>query len=91
MSGIKPIRMIQIGMIALVFAAGFLCGSLTQRNADAQLKELGQAGMQKLGSQGGAAGNIVELGKSIVEMQQHVDGLQKNIDTLKAVKSALGG
>jgi hypothetical protein len=31
------------------------------------------------------------LGTSIVEMQDHVNGLQKNIDTLKKVQSALGG
>jgi len=91
MSGLKLTRMIQIGMIVLVFAVGFLCGSLTQKSADAQLKEIGRAGIQKLGPQGGAAGSVVELGRSIVEMQQHVDGLQKNIDTLKTVQSALGG
>jgi hypothetical protein len=78
-------------MIGLVFTAGFLCGSLTQKSADAQIKELGQAGMQQLGSQGGAVGSVMELGKSIIDMQQHVDGLQKNINTLKSVKSALGG
>lgn len=91
MSSIKMTRMIQIGMIVLVFAAGFLCGTLTQKSAEAQLKELGQAGAEKLGSQGGAVGSAMELGKSIVEMQEHVDGLQKNINTLKKVKSALGG
>jgi hypothetical protein len=34
---------------------------------------------------------VVKLGESIVEMQQHVDGLQKNIEVLKKVKSSLGG
>jgi hypothetical protein len=28
---------------------------------------------------GGALGSAKELGSSIVEMQQHVDGLQKNL------------
>ncbi|MGV8073552.1 MAG: hypothetical protein AB2L11_03170 [Syntrophobacteraceae bacterium] len=91
MSGVKLSRMVQIGMIVLVFAVGFICGSLTQRSAEAQLKELGQVGMEKIGQQGGAGGSIMELGKSIIEMQKHVDGLQKNINTLKTVKSALGG
>lgn len=91
MSRIKMTRMIQFVMIVVVFAAGFLCGTLTQKSAEAQLKELGKAGVEKLGSQGGAVGSVMELGKSIVEMQEHVDGLQKNIDTLKKVKSALGG
>jgi hypothetical protein len=40
---------------------------------------------------GGALGSAQELGASIVEMQQHVDGLQKNLATLKKVQAALGG
>jgi hypothetical protein len=40
---------------------------------------------------GGALGSVKELGSSIVEMQQHVDGLQKNLATLKKVQAALGG
>lgn len=36
-------------------------------------------------------GSVVKLGESIVELQQHVDGLHKDIDVLKKVKSALGG
>lgn len=39
----------------------------------------------------GALGPVGELGTSIVEMQEHVTGLQKNIDTLKQVQSALSG
>ena len=39
----------------------------------------------------GALGSAKELGSSIVEMQQHVDGLQKNLATLKKVEAALGG
>jgi hypothetical protein len=31
------------------------------------------------------------LGTAITEMQHHVDGLQKNINTLKGVQSAIGG
>jgi len=74
-----------------VFWIGFLCGSITQKNAQAQLKELGQPGLQQMGQPGGKAGSVLELGKSIVEMQQHVDGLQKNLDTLKGIKATLGG
>jgi hypothetical protein len=40
---------------------------------------------------GGALGSVTELGSSIVEMQQHGDGLQKNLATLKKVEVALGG
>jgi hypothetical protein len=84
-------RAAQVGLLAGVFAAGFLCGSASHRRADAQLGDLGKAAMEKAGESGGALGSVVELGSAIVEMQQHVDGLQKNIDVLKKVKSNLGG
>ena len=82
---------LKIGVVAVVFGAGFLCGSVTQRSADAQLKEMGEAAMKQAGQSGGALGSAVQLGTAIVDMQQHVDGLQKNIDVLKKVKSSLGG
>jgi hypothetical protein len=84
-------RVIRVGIVGLVFAAGFLCGSVTHRRADAQLGELGKAAMEQAGGSGGALGSAVKLGETIVDLQQHVDGLQKNIDVLKQVKSSLGG
>jgi len=84
-------RLIRVGVTGVVFAAGFLCGSITHRNADAQLRELGKGVVEKAGESGGPLGSAVKLGEAIVEMQQHVDGLQKNIDILKAVKTGLGG
>jgi hypothetical protein len=84
----RPLRMAVVGTI---FAVGFLCGSLTQRHADAQLGELGKQALEQAGASGGALGSAVKLGEAIVEMQQHVDGLQQNIDVLKKVKSSLGG
>ena len=84
-------RAVRIGILAAVFGAGFLCGSVTQRSADAQLKELGEAAMKQAGESGGALGSVTQLGTTIVDLQQHVDGLQKNIDVLKKVKSSLGG
>lgn len=84
-------RGIQIGLLAAMFGAGYLVGSVHHRNADAQLGDVGKAAMEKAGGAGGAVGSVTQLGSSIVEMQQHVDGLQKNIETLKQVKSALGG
>jgi len=68
-------------------AAGYLCGSLGQRSAEAQLGDV----MKKAGAQGGAFGSVGQLGSSIVEMQQHVDGLNKDLETLRKVKTALGG
>ncbi len=79
-------------MAALIgmFGIGFICGSLSQQKADAQLKDLGGAAIKQAAGSG-ALGSVGELGTSIVEMQDHVSGLQKNIDTLKKVQSALGG
>ncbi len=84
-------RAVRMALVATIFAMGFLCGSLTQRHADAQLGELGKEALQKAGESGGALGSAVKLGEAIADMQQHVDGLQKNIDFLKKVKSSLGG
>lgn len=84
-------RSLRVGALAVVFSAGFLCGSVTHRNADAQLKELGDAAMKQAGGSGGAVGSAVQLGGAIVDMQQHLDALQKNMDVLKKVKAALGG
>jgi hypothetical protein len=84
-------RAARVGLLAGLFAAGFLCGSLSQRSADAQIGDLGGKAMEKAADAGGAAGSAGKLGTSIVEMQQHVDGLQKNLETLKQVKAALGG
>jgi len=55
-------------------------GSVRQRSVQAQVPGMG-----------GALGSVTEFGASIVEMQQHVDGLQKNLTTLKKVQAALGG
>jgi hypothetical protein len=82
---------VRVGVVGAIFAVGFLCGSVSQRRADAQLGDLGKAAMEKAGESGGALGSAVKLGEAIVDMQQHVDGLQKNIDVLKKVKSSLGG
>ncbi len=78
-----------------VFATGYLCGSVTQRNTDAQMGDVGGAAagavMKGAGEQGGALGSAAKLGSAIVDMQDHVSALQKNLDTLKGIKSALGG
>src|SRR5262245_40723543 len=87
----RSARGIRIGLTAVVFAGGFLCGSLSQRSADAQLKELGGQAVEKAAGSGGALGQAAKLGTSIVEMQQNVDSLQKNLDNLKQIKAALGG
>jgi hypothetical protein len=82
---------VRVGLVGTIFAVGFLCGSVSQHRADAQLGDLGKEALEKAGGSGGMLGSAVKLGESIVEMQQHVDGLQKNIEVLKKVKSSLGG
>lgn len=77
MASAKIGRGIQVAVLAGMFAGGYLVGSLSQRQADAQLGDVGKAAMEKAGGAGGALGSVTELGSSIVEMQGHVDGLQK--------------
>jgi hypothetical protein len=73
-------RGVFISLLGGMFILGFVSGSVSQRSAQAQVPGMG-----------GALGSAKELGSSIVEMQQHVDGLQKNLATLKKVQGALGG
>ena len=80
-------RGLRIAAVAGIFGAGYLCGSLGQPSAQAQLGEV----MKKAGEQGGALGSVAQLGSSLVEMQQHVDGLNKDLEALRKVKTALGG
>ncbi len=85
------VRGMRLGILALTFAAGFIAGSVNRHTADAQLGDMGKAAMDKAKESGGALGSAAELGSAITDMQQHIDGLQKNMDILKKVKSALGG
>ena len=81
-------RFATIAMISGAFTVGYFYGSITQHRADAQ----GIGGiLQQAEKAGGPIGSAAQLGSSLVEMQDHVTGLQKNIDTLKKVQSALGG
>ena len=89
MAHASVVRGLRIAFIAGVFAAGYLCGT-TQQRAHAQLGQMGSEMMKKAGESGGALGGAMELGNTIVDMEKHVDGLQKNLDALKKVKAALG-
>ena len=73
----------RIAAMVAIFGAGFLCGSASQRSANAQLGDV----MKKAGD----VGSVGDMGSAITDMQSHVEGLQKNLDTFKKVKSALGG
>ncbi len=84
-------RTARIAAMVGIFGAGWLGGSVTQRNADAQTGDLGKAAMEKAGDQGGTLGAAGKLGTSITDIQKNLDALQKNVDTLKSIQSMLGG
>jgi hypothetical protein len=82
---------VRIGIVTAVFSAGYLCGSLPQQSANAQMGEIGGEMLKKATESGGTLGSVAQLGTAITDMEKNVSGLQKNIDTLKKVKAALGG
>jgi len=84
-------RGVFVSLLGGMFVLGFVSGSVRQQSAQAQVPGVGKGVLEKATGAGGALGSVTELGSSIVEMQQHVDGLQKNIATLKKVQAALGG
>jgi hypothetical protein len=77
---------VRAGVLAGTFALGYLVGSVSTTPAEAQLGD-----MIKGAAKSGKLGPVGDLGSSIVDMQEHVDGLEKNLETLRQVKSALGG
>ena len=74
-------------LIVGVFGLGYVCGSATQRQAQAQMGGM----LEKAGKMGGPVGSVAQFGSSLVEMQDHINGLQKNLDTFKKVQASLGG
>jgi len=80
-------RVFTTAIILGVFGLGYLCGSMTQRQAEAQIGGL----LEKAGKAGGPMGSVAQFGSSIVEMQDHISGLQKNLDTFKKVQASLTG
>ena len=83
----KLSRGLMIAIMVGIFGLGYVCGTVTQRQAQAQMGGL----LDKAGKMGGPVGSIAEFGSSIVEMQDHITGLQKNLDTFKKVQSSLTG
>jgi len=84
-------RGMQVGAILTIFGAGYLCGTVTERRAIADMTDLGGAAMKEAAGGTGMVGQAAKLGTAIGDMQGQVDGLQKNLETLKAIKGALGG
>lgn len=76
------------GVTAAVFAAGFLCGSVAQQPAVAGVGDAMKGAME---GAAGSANPAAKLGTSITDMQEHIDGLNKNMATLKEIQGMLGG
>ena len=75
-------RGLRIAAVVGIFGAGYLCGTFGQRGACAEM------GAPREG--GGSFGPFGQLEKSIADMQQHVDGLNKELETLRKISGALG-
>ena len=87
----KPFS-VRVVLVAGIFAAGFFCGSLSQRPAQAQLGDLGGKAMEAAGNSGsGPLAAAGKLGTSISDMQTHLDALNKTLEMLKQIKGMLGG
>ena len=80
----RKTRALRVALVAGIFAAGFFCGSLSQRPAQAQLGDVGGKAMEATGAGGGPLGAAAKLGTSIGDMQTHLDALNK-------IKGMLGG
>lgn len=83
--------LVQAGAAAVIFAGGMLCGTMLQRPVEAQMGDLMKKAGEAAGEQGGALGAAAKLATSITGLQQHVGDLQKDVDGLKKIQSALGG
>ena len=77
-------RIAMIGMLFGTFTLGYVCGSVSTPRASAQLPQMP-------GGLSGITGAASQLGSSITDMEHNVSGLQKNLDTLKKIQSALTG
>jgi len=88
-------RGMQVAAILSIFGAGYLSGTVTERRAIADMAGMGSAvggaAMKEAAGGSGMVGQAAKLGTAIGDMQTQVDGLQKNLETLKTIKSALGG
>lgn len=82
--------LVRLVLVAMIFAAGWVGGSITSRNATAQMPGMADA-MKAAEGQGGALGSAAKMGTTLAEMQSNVENLQKGLDTLKTVQKAIGG
>jgi len=69
-------------VITGVFGQGYVCGTMTRRQAEAQSGGI----LEKASKAGGPVGSVASFGNSLVEMQDHISGLHKNDQSLKPLK-----
>ena len=62
--------------ILLAFFAGYVAGSVHTRNAIAL----------ELGGAGSTIESLKSLGKTVIEMQENIDKLQANVNSVKKIK-----
>ncbi|GFO66692.1 hypothetical protein GMLC_02710 [Geomonas limicola] len=84
-------NLVRVVVLTAVFSAGYLCGSVAPQRAEADLGEIGSDVMKRASESGGTIGTVAKLGGAITDMEKHLSAMQKNLDTLKTVRSALGG
>lgn len=84
-------RAVQAATFGMVFAGGYVLGTLDAEPAKAQVGDLGKDLMNKAAGSGGALGGAAQLGTTITDMQTNVSKLQENIDALNKIKAVLGG
>jgi hypothetical protein len=84
-------RTVKAATFVMVFAGGYVLGTLDVQPAEAQVGDLGKDLMNKAAGSGGALGSAAQLGTTITDMQTNVSNLQKNIDAPNKTKAALGG
>jgi len=87
MANKKVARLGMIGMLLGAFTLGYVCASVSTPRVSAQLPQIPGT----LPGQERVFGAAKQLGSSITDMEQHVSGLQKNLDALKKIESALTG
>ena len=83
-------RLVLMGFVPLIFSI-LLTLLVLSLPASTDMKDLTGKAMEAAGGQGGALGAAAKLGTSITDMQEHLDALNKNMETLKEIKGMLGG
>ena len=76
---------------AAFFSAGFLIIPMTKQSTNVQLEGMGEEMLKNRVHSVSAVGSVVQPGAAVIDMEKHVSGLQRNLDTSKNVQTATGG